>query len=174
MHLKIAAQLFAPGRLLLKQRARICQREKIPSNDRRSQLLFWRVVDPALNAFGDERTNRAKLAQRPILRDQIGDLLGPEKCATRGATVSADKNSRFLLGFAREKFREIGIREHTSESIVLAALSCFRLETVELGFVRFDEFGAFDREILVQDLSEFLCQDNRNGASVLGVDRNWK
>ena len=46
---------------------------------------FRRIVDPTLNAFGDEWADGAQFRQRPALRDQLGNLFGPEKRTSGGA-----------------------------------------------------------------------------------------
>src|SRR5205823_10147700 len=48
------------------------------------------------------------------------------------------------------------------------------LEFVELGVLRFDELRAVDGKRLVHDFSQFLSQNDGNGARVTRVNRNLK
>src|SRR4051812_33301553 len=53
--------------------------------------------------------------------------------------------------------------------MVRAALSFSTLEFVDLALVRLDKLGFVDAEIFVQYFPQFLSEDDRNGACVLGV-----
>src|SRR5439155_20503537 len=65
-------------------------------------------------------------------------------------------------------------RQHTTESSVLPGLSCFALELVELGPLRFDELSVLDRERGAHDFAQFLGEDDSNCASLASVNRNGK
>src|SRR5206468_9400540 len=53
-------------------------------------------------------------------------------------------------------------------------LSCFALELVELGPLRFDELSVLDRERGAHDFAQFLGENDRNCASIASVNRNGK
>ena len=106
------------------------------------------------------------------MRNQIADLIRPEKRTARRSSIGADENSGFGFSFAREKFGDLGICQHTSESRVLAALSLPRLEFVKLGLVRFHELRSVYAQVFFQYLAQFLSQDDRDRSGILRVNGN--
>ena len=127
---------------------------------------------------GAEAETNIGVAKVPDERvDRLSALFKPKKTTLAEITyrdLGLAKSATVGEGISAKKLGDLRVAQHTSESSVLAALSFPRLEFVNLRLVRFDEFRFVYAEIFVQHFAQFLRENDRDGASVLRVDRNLK